>query len=536
MSESALQSAGSQGPAAVAAGSEPPQGTQNESSAASSSTRGKHSVSSKALFTAMATLVSRGANVLLLIILTPFLFAGLGERLFGIYQLTQRISQFGGISSLGASSYLKIRLAEMYADEGWTERRRAIGDCILQWAALVPILVLWTIIIYHLIGTRTGVSGSQAVAVLVLILTVPLAQFLSIGNIALFTHHLGYLGVPLWTGIGVCASAAAAAAAYLGYGIEGVAVALALGALLNGVVSLVVARRQMPWFGVEWPSFREFTGNFGRSIGASVASIVYLGLQQLEALIFGLGAGPVILARLVLTVIGIQCLDIVVRSFIGAGAYAAAPFVRDAQSARIGSLRAEAHGNIVVLFTIAAPVVIGLTPVVVPLWIEDAVLLSPWIAAAILLTSMFRLLAVFDAALLDQARDFHWKNAAATAAVFVPGAVLGLLVYWDVAPEGWYWLLPTSMGLYFALAALRCARVLSVKTAWTTLIIPVLGVLANSFATSALLEGRASELAIGSVAAASSVLSAGASLLHPQLAAPVRKLAERFLRSIARSR
>lgn len=494
------------------------------------------SVSARALYTGMATLVSRGANILLLIVLTPFLFAGLGERLFGIYQLTQRIAQFGGLSSLGASTYLKIRLAEMYTDQGVTERRKAIGDCVMQWLALLPLLVLWMIVSYAMVSGRTAVAGSQAVAVMVLVILTPLAQLLSIGNIALFTHHLGYVGVPLWAGIGICASAAAAAAAYLGYGIEGVAIALAAGTLLNGLSSLALARKLLPWFGLEWPTLREFLRNLGKSLSASLASLVYLGLQQLEALIFGLGAGPVILARLVLTVIGIQCLDIVVRSFIGAGAYAAAPFVRDGQSARIGALRSEAHGNIVVLFTIAAPVIIGLTPVVVPLWINDAVLLSPWIAAAILLTSMFRLLAVFDAALLDQARDFHWKNAAATAAVFVPGAALGLILYWGVAPEGWYWLLPASMGLYFVLAAVRCARVLSVTTAWTTLIIPVLIVLASSFATSALLQGRASELAIGSTAAVASAIGAGASLLHPKLAGPVRKLAERFLRAIVRSR
>jgi hypothetical protein len=539
MSEPASRPPGSAAPAADATRAAPPllPGSEDEErSAALSATLQSHSVSTKAVFTSMATLVSRGANILLLIVLTPFLFGGLGERLFGIYQLTQRIAQFGGLSSLGASTYLKIRLAELYSDQGVTERRKAIGDCVMQWLALLPLLVLWLILIYALVSGRTAVSNSQAVAVMVLIILTPLAQLLSIGNVALFTHHLGYVGVPLWTGIGICASAAAAALAYAGYGIEGVATALAAGTILNGMSSLALARKLLPWFGLEWPTLREFLGNLGTSLSASVASLVYLGLQQLEALIFGLGAGPVILARLVLTVIGIQCLDIVVRSFIGAGAYAAAPFVRNGQSARIGSLRAEAHGNIVVLFTIAAPVVVGLTPVVVPLWINDAVLLSPWVAAAILLTSMFRLLAVFDATLLDQARDFHWKNAAATAAVFVPGAALGFIVYWDVAPEGWYWLLPASIALYFTLAARRCSRVLGVTTAWTTLFIPVIIVLASAFATTALLEGRASEVAVCSAATVASAIGAAASWLHPQLVGPVRKLAERFRRAIARSR
>ena len=482
----------------------------------------------------MATLVSRGANILLLLLLTPFLFAGLGERFFGIYQLTQRISQFGGLASLGASNYLKIRLAEMYADENAADRRKAIGECILQWTALIPLLVLWTVVIFEVISGRTGVSGSEAAAVVVLILLMPTAQLLSIGNIALFTHHRGYVGVPLWTLIGICASAAAAAAAYLGYGIEGVAAALAVGTVLNGMCSLVLARKLLPWFGVEWPNFRQFLENFGKSLGAAVASMAYLGLQLLEALIFGLGAGPVLLARLVLTVIGVQCLDIVVRSFIGTAAYAIAPFVRDRQASRIAPLRGEAHGSIVSLFAIGGPPVIAFTPVIVPLWIQDAVLLSPWIAAAILLTSMLRLLATFDAALLDQARDFHWKNAAAAIVVFAPGAALGFLVFWDMAPDGWYWLLPIAMGLYFTLVASRCTRLLSVGTAWTILAIPALGTLTTSFVTTALLEAQASELEFVGTGVAASALCGAACVLHPQLAVPVKKLAARLVRAFRR--
>lgn len=491
-------------------------------------------VSDRAVFTALATLLSRGANIFLLILLTPFLFAGLGEKLFGIYQLTQRVSQFGGMASLGASNYLKIRLAEMYADEDAQERRKAIGDCIMQWAILSPALALWIFLTYQLISGRTGVSGSQAVAVMVLITLMPLGQLLSVGNIALFTHHRGYMGVPLWTGIAICASALAAAAAYLGYGIEGVAAALAAGTLLNGLSSLVLARKLLPWFGVEWPSLREFLGNFGKSFGAAVASMVYLGLQLFEALIVGLGAGPVVLARLVLTVVGVQCLDTVVRSFIGTAAYAVAPLVRERQAERIASIRVEAHGNIVSLFAVAGPAVIAFTPVIIPIWIRDAVLLSPAIAVAILLTSMFRLLATFDAALLDQARDFHWKNVAAAIAVFSPGAALGLLLFWRAAPDGWYWLLPASMGLYWVLVALRCRRLLSVGTAWTTLAIPIFGALAASVVTSALLDMKAHELTLIGVGTFGSVLSGVACLLHPKLAGPVRKLIARLFRAARR--
>jgi hypothetical protein len=483
----------------------------------------------------MATLASRGATILLLIVLTPLLFVGLGERLFGIYQLTQRISQFGGLASFGASTYLKIRLAESYADESFEDRRKAIGDCILQWGVLLPLLVVSTVLMYWLISGRATVSDSEALAVLGLLFLTPVAQVLSIGQVALFTHHLGYYGVPLWTAIGVCASAAAAGAAYAGYGIEGVAIALAAGTGLNGLTSLALAKRMLPWFGLNWPTRTEFWHHLGKSFSVSIASAVYFGLQQLEALAFGLGAGSVVLARLVLTVIGVQVLDILVRSFIKTGTYAIAPFVRSRDSTRVSALREEAHGNIIALFAIAAPIIIALTPIVVPVWIEGAILLSPWIAASILLLAMFRLLAQFDAGLLDQARDFQWKNAVAGVTVFIPSATVGLLVYNRAAPDGWFWLLTAVMGLYFLLVAWRCDRILSVGTAWSPLLVPAATVVTSAYMTSTLVGVPANALPLAAWGAGLSFLAGALSLAHPHLRGPVRKLLLRLVRAARRT-
>jgi hypothetical protein len=464
-------------------------------------------------------------------VLTPLLFAGLGERIFGVYQLTQRISQFGGMTSLGASTYLKIRLSELYADESVHERRKAIGECVLQWSVLLPVLLIWLVVIFHVISGRASLTDGQEVAVIVLIFLTPLAQLMSIGNVALFTHHLGYIGVPLWTGITLASSAGAAAAAYFGLGLEGVAVALTAGTLLNGITCQILARNLLPWFGLEWPRFRGFLGSLGKSLGASIASLVYLGLQQFEALVFGLGAGPVSLARLVLTVIGVQCLDLLVRSFIGTAAYAVAPLVRDRATRRLSALRDEAHGNILFLYTLGAPIIIGMTPVAMPYWIANVTLLSPWVAAAVALTAMFRLMAAFDGGLLDQARDFHWKSLAAVATVLVPGTLLGVLLFRDMEPTGWYWALPVSMAACYVLTALRCRRILAVATSWHPVLLPIAIALASAWATSLLIAAGRASLEIVGAAFASSCVGGGLAMLHPRFAAPVKQLSRRLLRA-----
>jgi hypothetical protein len=302
------------------------------------------------------------------------------------------------------------------------------------------------------------------------------------------------------------------------------------------LASVRLAKKMLPWFGVEWPSWREFLHGITKSFSVSVASAVYFGLQQLEALTFGLAAGAVTLARLVLTVVGVQCLDILVRSFIKTGAYAMAPFIRDRRTERISALREEAHGNIIFLFAIAGPVIVGITPLIVPIWISGAVLLSPWVAAAILLLAMFRLLVQFDAGLLDQARDFQWKNAAAALVVFVPTATVALFVAQGNPPEGWYWLLTAVMGSYFAVVAWRCKRILALSTAWSPLAIPVVGALVTAFINSNVTAaGWTGARGMMGTAAGVSVASGLISMLHPRLSGPVRKLATRFIGVVRRT-
>jgi len=476
------------------------------------------SVSSQSVLTAMATLMSRGAGILALIVLTPLLFAGLGERLFGVYQLTQRIAQFGGLTNLGATSYLKIRLAEMSRDAEFGERRKALADCLLQWSAMLPIMVAWTAAAVYAVNARSGLTSGELAAIAVLVLLTPFRQIIGVGQVALFTHGRGYFGITLSTTIGIASSVCAALAAYWGYGIVGVAIALAAGAIFDGLTGLLLASRLLPWFGLQWPSFAEFRDGFGKSWGASLASLGYLGLQQVETLTVGFAAGPNMLSRFVLTCIGIQVLDILIRSFIGTAAYGIAPFIRERRSDRVRELRAEAHGNIMAVFMLSAPPIIFLTPLVVAQWIPTATVLGPSVGAAVLLLAMFRLLSVFDSALLDQARDFYAKIGAAIAVVFIPCTGVGIAAAAGLLFDGWIWLVSAAMATYFLLVARRVASVLDVGNSWSVLLLPVANILFSlglADTEAARTNGTAFVLLF-----ALSCVAAFAGLLHPALRRP----------------
>lgn len=435
--------------------------------------------SKQVILTSLATLFTQGANSLFLIVLIPVLFAGLGEKLFGIYQLTQRLAQFGGLTNLGASSYLKIRLSELPPGDHDEEKRTALGECLLQWAVLLPVLIVWIYVVLRAIEAKSILSPIEVAAVVTLIAVTPLNQIFAVGQVALFAQGLGYYGIPLASALGLSATAGAALAAHFGYGLAGVAVSLFVGMVLRSVATLAVANRMLPWFGISWPTLPQFKEGITKSFGASVASLSYLGIQQLESLSFGFALGPSMLARLVLTCVGIQFLDIFVRSFIGTAAYGVAPLIRDGETVQLQRLRNETSLNIIGIYSLAAPAIIGLTPLLIRYWVPSGSTLSSSVAAAILVTSLFRLLSQFDGTLLDQARDFHWKTLYSAGIVFLPAAILVGIMTINGPFQYWFAVIPIIMGIYYIMVAHRVKRCLDLNTMLLPVALPIAAALAS---------------------------------------------------------
>ncbi|MCC6787595.1 MAG: hypothetical protein IT547_07115 [Hyphomonadaceae bacterium] len=402
---------------------------------------------SRLVFTALAGLLSRASGLLTFIILTPLFFAGLGERSFGIFQFAQRLSAFGGVSNLGATSYLKIRLNSFYDNESPEPMRQAVGECIVQWFLLSPLLLAWCVAAVALIGGRNNLTPSETVGAIALIAITPLAQLLTIPQVALFSAGLGYRGTFVTTSITFCGYGIAAIVAKVGGDIVGIAIVLLATTVVTGLYLNSVASRLLGWWSIRVASVRSAIRSMSGSIASSLVSLTYLGLQQLEALAFGMFLGPVILGRLIITCALVQAIEIAARLFMNAATPMLAQQIAAHDHDRLSSMRREGYAHACLIYALASPGVVMLGPMLIQSWIPTASQLNPSVVTAVLILSYFRVLSQFDGLVLDQARHFYRKVLSALAVVAIPTTCLLTLL--NPADEAqWYWGLPLFAAAY----------------------------------------------------------------------------------------
>ena len=418
--------------------------------------------SSRAILTSLFLALGQIVGVATYLLLTPILFQYLGERAFGVYQFAQRLSAFGGFTNLSATTYLKIRLSALRRLPEPDPKRLAVGVCVVQWALWLPAMLIFLGVATQLAVGREPVSGPESWAVTAIVALVPIAQLLSIPNVALFSSNLGYKSVPVAPLAAILSALMVYAGVRAGLGLAGVAGAMYLAAAFAFVITYRIASRHLDWFGVNWPSWRDVRSSMRGNVGASVASFSYMALQQIEAVSFGLLFGPAALGRLVISGAPVHFLELVVRQFINASIPALAPLVRERACERLQALRTEAALVITLLFMFAAAPVILLTKPFVGLWVGSDAFLSAEVVVALFLVANWRVLAHFDILLLDQAEDFFGKALVLLFVVCCIGGLLMLLVSGGDDHVLWAALLCLGLAVYLLLLQERCSRKLQI--------------------------------------------------------------------------
>jgi O-antigen/teichoic acid export membrane protein len=397
-----------------------------------------------------------------MLILTPLYLTALGADRFGMLQFTQRLAIFGGLTNLGATSFLKIQLSALSKDGGDSQRRALVGECLQQSIILLPTVAIYCVVGLLVLSNGTELSAADACAIVLLLAVTPLSQWFSIPQVALFAHGLGYRGGLITTVVATVGQIAAVGLAWCGFGLPGVAIAMSASAIIVGVWSAVVARRHLPWFGVEWPAWRAAVKGLGRSSGAAIASLTYLGLQQVEVLTYGYARGASELGRFVLTCVIVSLLETALRMAIAASPPGIAHSILRRDTARIGRIREEFYAVAAVIVVMAAPLVIAFGPILVNLWVQRPVSLGREILVFALCLAAFRGPAQFDAMLLDQAGHFHRKTIYAVLTVFVPAMLLAATEVEKLVPY-WYWMIAAGVAAYWALVSAEVGRRLALR-------------------------------------------------------------------------
>jgi O-antigen/teichoic acid export membrane protein len=212
------------------------------------------------------------------LVIVPILVTGLGRTLYGVWEMLGRV--VGYIESADGRSTQALRLVisnqQGSADSG--PKRRWVGAALVVWAGFLPLWLVGGALLVWLAPSVTKVAPELhttiRIACAFMMVTVLVAGLATLPEAVLRGMNLGYKRMGLQAGLSLVGGGLLAVAIYSGGGLVGVAAAGIVITALTGLCLLAIAKRQVPWFGIERPRGSEVSALLGMSIWITLGDLV----------------------------------------------------------------------------------------------------------------------------------------------------------------------------------------------------------------------------------------------------------------------
>jgi O-antigen/teichoic acid export membrane protein len=211
----------------------------------------------KAYLNALTVVLDYGVDLLVGFFITPLMVAGLGNYLYGMYQVLLRLTGYITPVSGRPGFALKATLANQQASTDYEQKRRYVGSTLIIWLLFLPLFigiggtVSW-FAPYWIKASPSYIWIVRAVAGL-LVFDLILDALSSVPQVTLQGENLGYKRMGMSVVLVLAGGGFTWLALFLKTGIIGVAASIAAGTLTNGLFYLWVVRNYTPWFGVARP-------------------------------------------------------------------------------------------------------------------------------------------------------------------------------------------------------------------------------------------------------------------------------------------
>jgi O-antigen/teichoic acid export membrane protein len=211
----------------------------------------------KAYLNLLTVVLDYGASLVVGFIITPLMVSGLGDFIFGMWQVLVRLIGYLTPASGRVAFALKAMIANQQASTDYDQKRRYIGSTLLIWLLFLPVLVgiggtvswfvpYWIKAPVTFFGIARAVAGFLVMGMLISTVT-------SVPEVTLQAENLGYKRMGMSAVLIFVGGGFTWLALYLKTGIVGVAVALIVTDILTGLFYLGVVYKNVPWFGVARP-------------------------------------------------------------------------------------------------------------------------------------------------------------------------------------------------------------------------------------------------------------------------------------------
>jgi O-antigen/teichoic acid export membrane protein len=335
------------------------------------------SLTQKAYMNALAAALDYGARLVTGFLVTPFLVAGLGDVLYGVWRTVGNLTGYISAASGRPSQALKWTTARLQSSTDYEQKRRNVGSALVVWLLFFPLLttlsgvVAWfaPLLIRDLPADLFGIvrlAAGLLMADMILTTLTVLPQSVLEGE------NLGYKRMGLSVMLVFVGGGLAVLALYLQTGLVGVAVAELATTLLTGLFFWVIVSRYVPWFGFARPTKQMVRDFFGLSGWFLIWRLVIQLMTASDLIILGVFASAGLVTTYSLTKYAPEMLINLVAIVVLGGSPGLGGIIGSGDLKKAARVRGE-----LMLLTWLVTVVIGTTILLwnqsfIQLWVGEA--------------------------------------------------------------------------------------------------------------------------------------------------------------------
>jgi O-antigen/teichoic acid export membrane protein len=246
----------------------------------------------KAYLNALTVVLDYGATLIVGFIITPLMVAGLGNFLFGMWQVLVRMIGYLTPASGRPGFALKATLANQQASTDYDQKRRYVGSTLLIWLIFLPVLagiggtVSW--FIPYWVHAPAAYFWIVRAAAGLLVFDMILDALSSVPQVTLQGENLGYKRMGMSVVLVLAGGGFTWLALYFKTGIVGVAAAGVTTTFTTGLFYFLVVRKHISWFGVARPRLADIRQMLGLSWWFILWNLVTSLLLASDVVVLGL--------------------------------------------------------------------------------------------------------------------------------------------------------------------------------------------------------------------------------------------------------
>ena len=259
----------------------------------------------RASLNAAQALLDYTARLAVGLIVTPILVRGLGQSLFGIWQVLGQLLGYLSATDGRPTDALRLVVANRVGLDDEGTMRRHVGSALVVWLLFLPIALVAGSVLIWLAPSLTKVDAALAptvrFAAALLFLQFVLATLSAVPESVLRGSNLGYKRMGLQSALQVLGGIFSVVAVVLGFGLVGLGLAQVALAAVTAACFWLLAKRYVSWFGVAKPQRIHVKGMVRTSGWLAIGDLVAKLLIASDVVILGAVLSPAAATPYVLT-------------------------------------------------------------------------------------------------------------------------------------------------------------------------------------------------------------------------------------------